>query len=211
MALVGDGGMGMTMAEVETAVREGAHVVAIVFDNERYGMIRDHQDAAGQPDGARHGPRARGLRGGGARLRRAGRPRRDGRGLRAGAPDRPRGVGPDGHPARRGPALGQRGPAGDADADGVTRPTLHLVPEAVWEAHDPAAPYLPAAYAEDGFVHCTDGDDGMVAVANRFYRERSARRSCCSRSTWTGRAARGGSTTRTSATRTSTGRSIRPA
>ena len=47
VALVGDGGMGMTLAEVETAVREGAHVVAIVFDNERYGMIRDHQDQAG--------------------------------------------------------------------------------------------------------------------------------------------------------------------
>jgi acetolactate synthase-1/2/3 large subunit len=49
VALVGDGGMGMTMAEVETAVREGAHVVAIVFDNERYGMIRAHQDRNGSP------------------------------------------------------------------------------------------------------------------------------------------------------------------
>ena len=49
VALVGDGGMGMTMAEVETAVREGAHVVAIVFDNERYGMIREHQDRQGSP------------------------------------------------------------------------------------------------------------------------------------------------------------------
>jgi acetolactate synthase I/II/III large subunit len=49
VALVGDGGMGMTMAEVETAVREGAHVVAIVFDNERYGMIRDHQNRQGSP------------------------------------------------------------------------------------------------------------------------------------------------------------------
>ena len=49
VALVGDGGMAMTMAEVETAVREGAHVVAIVFDNERYGMIRAHQDRNGSP------------------------------------------------------------------------------------------------------------------------------------------------------------------
>jgi acetolactate synthase-1/2/3 large subunit len=49
VALIGDGGMGMTLAEVETAVRENAHVVAIVFDNERYGMIRDHQDRAGSP------------------------------------------------------------------------------------------------------------------------------------------------------------------
>lgn len=52
----------------------------------------------------------------------------------------------------------------------MTRPTLHLVPEAVWDAHDPATPYLPDAYDDDGFVHCTDGDDEMVAVANRFYR-----------------------------------------
>ena len=49
VALVGDGGMGMTMAEVETAVREGAHVVAIVFDNERYGMIRGQQDLQDSP------------------------------------------------------------------------------------------------------------------------------------------------------------------
>jgi acetolactate synthase-1/2/3 large subunit len=49
VALVGDGGMGMTLAEVETAVREGAHVVTVVFDNERYGMIRAHQDRQGSP------------------------------------------------------------------------------------------------------------------------------------------------------------------
>ena len=53
----------------------------------------------------------------------------------------------------------------------MTRPTLHLVPEAVWTVHDPDVPYLPAAYAEDGFVHCTDGDEEMTAVANRFYRD----------------------------------------
>jgi acetolactate synthase-1/2/3 large subunit len=49
VALVGDGGMGMTLAELETAVREGAHIVAVVFDNERYGMIRDHQARRGSP------------------------------------------------------------------------------------------------------------------------------------------------------------------
>jgi uncharacterized protein (DUF952 family) len=51
----------------------------------------------------------------------------------------------------------------------MTRPTLHLVPEATWLAHDPATAYLPAAWDDDGFIHCTDGDDEMVAVANRFY------------------------------------------
>jgi uncharacterized protein (DUF952 family) len=52
----------------------------------------------------------------------------------------------------------------------MTRPTVHLVPEEAWVAHDPASPYLPAAYPVDGFVHCTDGDPEMVVVANRFYR-----------------------------------------
>ena len=51
----------------------------------------------------------------------------------------------------------------------MPRLTLHLVPEAVWTGHDPAEPYLPAAYPDDGFVHCTDGDQEMVDVANRFY------------------------------------------
>ncbi len=53
----------------------------------------------------------------------------------------------------------------------MTRPTLHLVPEMAWEAHDPASPYLPAAFPADGFVHCTDGDDEMIAVANGHYRD----------------------------------------
>jgi acetolactate synthase-1/2/3 large subunit len=44
VAFAGDGGFAMTMAELETAVREKARVIAIVFDNERYGTIRMHQD-----------------------------------------------------------------------------------------------------------------------------------------------------------------------
>ena len=71
VALLGDGGMGMSLAEVETAVREGAHVIAIVFDNEQYGMIHAHQAKRGEPDLARHGPRADRLRRGRPGLRRA--------------------------------------------------------------------------------------------------------------------------------------------
>jgi uncharacterized protein (DUF952 family) len=52
----------------------------------------------------------------------------------------------------------------------VTRLTLHLVPEEVWAARDPDAPYLPDAYADDGFVHCTDGYGAVIDVANRHYR-----------------------------------------
>jgi len=44
VALVGDGGMGMTLAEVETAVRCGLRIAILVFDNQRYGMIRSYQD-----------------------------------------------------------------------------------------------------------------------------------------------------------------------
>ena len=47
VALVGDGGLGMTLAELETAVRVGARVVVLVFDNERYGTIRMWQERRG--------------------------------------------------------------------------------------------------------------------------------------------------------------------
>jgi acetolactate synthase-1/2/3 large subunit len=47
VALVGDGGLGMTLAELETAVRVGARVVVVCFDNERYGTIRMWQDRRG--------------------------------------------------------------------------------------------------------------------------------------------------------------------
>ena len=53
----------------------------------------------------------------------------------------------------------------------VTRQTLHLVPEARWEARDPAGAVLPGARTRrTGFVHCTDGDGNMLDTANRFYR-----------------------------------------
>jgi acetolactate synthase-1/2/3 large subunit len=49
VALIGDGGLGMTLAELETAVREGARVIPIVFDNQGYGLIRGFQDR--RPEG----------------------------------------------------------------------------------------------------------------------------------------------------------------
>lgn len=48
VALCGDGGFAMTMAELETAVREGATPVALVFDNRRYGTIAMHQQQEGR-------------------------------------------------------------------------------------------------------------------------------------------------------------------
>jgi acetolactate synthase-1/2/3 large subunit len=49
VALCGDGGFAMTMSELETAVREGAHPIIIVFDNERYATTAVSQIQAGRP------------------------------------------------------------------------------------------------------------------------------------------------------------------
>jgi acetolactate synthase-1/2/3 large subunit len=50
VAICGDGGLAMTMNELETAVREGANPIVIVFDNQRYGTITVHQRRRGGPE-----------------------------------------------------------------------------------------------------------------------------------------------------------------
>ncbi|MSP82565.1 MAG: thiamine pyrophosphate-binding protein [Alphaproteobacteria bacterium] len=58
IALVGDGGFGMTGQEIATAVQEGVNVTVIVCDNGAYGTILAHQHRfAGQ--GAYHGVKLR--------------------------------------------------------------------------------------------------------------------------------------------------------
>lgn len=49
--------------------------------------------------------------------------------------------------------------------------TFHLVAPSEWHASDPRQPYVPVAFAADGFVHCTDGEDEVAATANRYYSE----------------------------------------
>lgn len=39
-----------------------------------------------------------------------------------------------------------------------------------WQTWPQNTPYLPEAYADDGFIHCTAGDALMIKVANTFYR-----------------------------------------
>jgi uncharacterized protein (DUF952 family) len=46
---------------------------------------------------------------------------------------------------------------------------LHLLPERVWREVEDARTYLPEAYDDDGFVHCSPDEDVMLAVANAFY------------------------------------------
>jgi uncharacterized protein (DUF952 family) len=49
--------------------------------------------------------------------------------------------------------------------------TLHLVPEDVWLAQKDASRYLPDQFSDEGFIHCTDGDELVVEVGNRYYRD----------------------------------------
>lgn len=58
-----------------------------------------------------------------------------------------------------------------------TRPAsgtaLHLSPEPRWRSHAEAgaAHYTPEPFAEEGFIHATHGEELVLEIANRFYRE----------------------------------------
>lgn len=47
--------------------------------------------------------------------------------------------------------------------------TLHLVPEPYWSTFAGEKEYTPEAFAEEGFIHTTHGDDMVITVANMFY------------------------------------------
>jgi uncharacterized protein (DUF952 family) len=46
----------------------------------------------------------------------------------------------------------------------------HLVPIDYWEAQPADRPYVPADFDQEGFIHCTRGDEQIAVVANRYYR-----------------------------------------
>ncbi|HET7056038.1 MAG TPA: DUF952 domain-containing protein [Thermomicrobiales bacterium] len=48
--------------------------------------------------------------------------------------------------------------------------TLHLTPEPVWRAQRSLPEYRPEGFAAGGFIHNTDGETEVLAVANRYYR-----------------------------------------
>ncbi len=56
--------------------------------------------------------------------------------------------------------------AGHAREAGIT---YHLSPAEVWQRQQNQTAYLPEAYEKDGFIHCTDGLDNLLAVGNMFY------------------------------------------
>lgn len=56
--------------------------------------------------------------------------------------------------------------AEESQAAGIT---YHLCPAEIWRSRKNAAYYTPDAYAEDGYIHCTDGLDVLIHVGNMFY------------------------------------------
>src|SRR3990172_7165718 len=48
--------------------------------------------------------------------------------------------------------------------------TYHLVPQKYFDALDAREDYVPADFAREGFIHCTDGADEMARTANRYYK-----------------------------------------
>ncbi len=60
----------------------------------------------------------------------------------------------------------------EGDPEVAARPggrTYHLVPEEVWTAQAGEAVYRPERFGDEGFIHCTDGEVNLLAVANTFY------------------------------------------
>lgn len=47
--------------------------------------------------------------------------------------------------------------------------TYHLCPEEVWDRQKAGDEYTPEPFAQDGFIHCTNGLDELIKVGNMFY------------------------------------------
>lgn len=52
--------------------------------------------------------------------------------------------------------------------------TFHLVPQAFFDSLDSQVDYVPQPFAQDGFIHCTDGADEMARTATRYYQSNTA-------------------------------------
>ena len=49
--------------------------------------------------------------------------------------------------------------------------TYHLVAEPYYENSVALEDYTPEAFASDGFIHCTDGVENVIATANRYCKD----------------------------------------
>jgi uncharacterized protein (DUF952 family) len=51
---------------------------------------------------------------------------------------------------------------------------FHLVAADFWYSLDPAEPYLPRSLESQGFIHCSQGLETLLAVANDYYQDEPA-------------------------------------
>jgi uncharacterized protein (DUF952 family) len=49
--------------------------------------------------------------------------------------------------------------------------TLHFTPADYFSQLDPEQDYLPPHFADEGFIHTTEGSENLVAVGNRYYKD----------------------------------------
>ena len=47
--------------------------------------------------------------------------------------------------------------------------TFHLTPQECWLMQCDGGEYTPEPFETEGFIHCTDGEDNVIAVGNRYY------------------------------------------
>lgn len=50
------------------------------------------------------------------------------------------------------------------------RLTYHGTPKEYYQSLDPNQPYLPREFAQDGFIHCTDGREAVSIILTINYR-----------------------------------------
>lgn len=48
--------------------------------------------------------------------------------------------------------------------------TWHLALRASWDSQRRSPLYRPESFADDGFIHCTDGEERLLVPANAYYR-----------------------------------------
>jgi uncharacterized protein (DUF952 family) len=47
----------------------------------------------------------------------------------------------------------------------------HLVPAEYYRDCDSSRDYSPQSFADEGFIHCTDGEQNVADTANRYYKD----------------------------------------
>lgn len=53
--------------------------------------------------------------------------------------------------------------------------TYHGTPKEYYESLDPGEPYIPPQFAEEGFIHCTDGREAVSIILTIIYRQQPGR------------------------------------